>query len=248
MIDLKKKCAAESLGTMFLLFFGVGSLLFSYFVLGSIVSAICFGVVYALLYYFIVNVSGCHLNPVVSLVSLLLKKITKKEFFFYILFQLIGCIAAVIVLFNILLFSGELYQLITDFHACNGFDMFSLQGFSIVYAIIFEVIITAIFVFAYLYFTYNFKFKKYSGAILGAIYFILCLIGADLTGTCLNPLRALCPAIIISLFGSYAQLAQFVVFLIATNLGALIAWFIYTIVFKWNLKRYFKSIKKKKRK
>lgn len=236
MYTLKRRCFAEFLGTFLLLFFGVGSLIFTYQILGIVACALVFGIIFMFLYYFINQISGCHLNPVVSLVCTIIKKISIKECLLYSLFQLIGCVVTAVLLFILLLCSGEIFTLISNFNACVGYDNFSQIRISLLIALVVEIIITAVFVFAFLFFQNKFKKQNFSGLGIGLVYIILFLIGSSLTGACINPLRALCPALIAFSFGSLTPIVQFLVFLLATYVGAIIAVLVYSFIFKVNIK------------
>ena len=236
MHSLIKRCFAEFLGTFFLLFIGVGSLIFTSSNLGIVASSLCFGIIFILLYYFLNQISGCHLNPVVSLACAIIKKISVKECLMYSLFQLIACIVSTILLFALLLCSGEIITLISNFTACVGYDNFSPLKISLPVALIVEILITAVFVFAFLFFQNKFKKANLSGIGIGLVYVILCLIGSNLTGACINPLRALCPALITFIFASFTPIIQFFVFLLATYIGAIFAVIVYSLIFKLNIK------------
>lgn len=217
----------EAIGTALLMFFGCSTILLGYKSVGIVGIAIVFALVYILCYYTICKKSGCHLNPVVSLAMLMCKKIDKKSFGFYVLAQFIGSVCACLVMMTIAVSCFSSQSLLSNFNICNGFGIYSQLKISVWGAIIIELICTFTFVLFYLCSHKIKKLKKYNGVCIGLLYALLILFSFQCTGTCLNPFRALAPALCALGLGSIEPLIQFPVFLLTTTAAACLAAFLY---------------------
>ena len=167
-----RKYLAECFGTGILVFFGCGSVIFCVDGVSSFYISIVFGLAFLTSYLFIGKISGSHINPAVSFAMYLEKKISLKEFFLYCLWQILGSIIACLFLVVIVLQCADL-GLGSLASACNGFSANSLTGAILGFAFIVECLITACFVFSYLFFTSKKNFAPYAAF---AIRFLLLLL------------------------------------------------------------------------
>ncbi len=205
-----KKYIAELIGTFVLVFVGCGTAA----VLGCtaeptaayLMTALAFGGVIVAMAYSIGNVSGCHVNPAVSLGIFLNKGMSGKDFIGYVVAQCIGAIAGALVLMALI---GKEYGLGT-----NG-----LYEGSIGKSLLIEIILTCIFVLAILGVTSKTENGKVAGLVIGASLTLVHLIGIHFTGTSVNPARSLGPAL---LMGGDA-LSCVWVFIVAPLVGGALA-------------------------
>ncbi len=205
-----KKYIAEFIGTFVLVFVGCGVAA----VTGCtaeptasyLMTALAFGGVIVAMAYSIGNVSGCHVNPAVSLGVFLNKGMDAKDFIGYVISQCLGALAGAIVLMALI---GKEYGLGT-----NG-----LYNGSIGKSLLIEIILTCIFVLAILGVTSKAENGKVAGLVIGASLTLVHLIGIHFTGTSVNPARSLGPAL---LMGGDA-LSCVWVFIVAPLIGGALA-------------------------
>ena len=208
-----KKYIAEFIGTMVLVLFGTGIAVLS----GGnlLVTSLAFGLSIVAMAYVIGDVSGCHLNPAVSLAMLLQKKQTPKDFCFYVLAQVLGALAGTTILFAIL--SETNMGTITL--GANGFGDLSTTNISLLGALITEVVLTFVFIYTILGVTSDEKYSKVAGIVIGLTLTFVHLLGIPLTGTSVNPARSLAPAI----FTGGLAFQQVWLFIVAPLVGSVIA-------------------------
>lgn len=230
MKSLFKKLVAECIGTFVLVFCACGVASATN---GELVpTALTFGLVIVAMAYSIGRVSGCHINPAVSLGCLLAKRMTFKEFALYCVAQVIGGFVGAVTIIPVVKMAG--IEKIGD--ACNhlvgGFaNGFTLEG--TMYALLVEVILTCIFVYVILNVTddkategdeYKRGTGQIAGILIGLTLTLVHLIGINLTGTSVNPARSLATALSSLIYdGSTDALAQVWVFLVAPLLGGALA-------------------------
>ncbi len=211
-----KKYISEFVGTFVLVLIACGVAAITG---GSIIAtSLAFGLVIIAMAYSIGNVSGCHVNPAVSLSMLLTKKMSGKDFIGYVIAQVLGAIAGAAVLGLIL----------------GGFDSLGANGYggtlqladTVWVALLVEVILTFIFVTAILGVTSKKEYSNVSGIVIGLTLTLVHLIGISFTGTSVNPARSLGPAL---LQGGEA-LSQVWVFIVAPLIGAVLAALFYKLV------------------
>jgi len=214
---------AESIGTFVLVLFGCGVAVVSG---GNLVAtALAFGLVIVAMAYSIGNVSGCHINPAVSLSMALMKKMSWKDFGFYVLFQVIGGLLGSLVLLLILGSNNNLGGNAINPLIISGGDFGAL-----LIGLLVEVILTFVFIISILGITDKSENKVIVGLVIGLTLTLVHLLGINLTGTSVNPARSLAPAI---LQGGVA-LEQIWIFIIGPFLGAVIATFTYRFIIKKN--------------
>lgn len=173
--------------------------------------SLAFGLSIVAMAYSIGNVSGCHINPAVSLGMLVSGKMKVKDFFGYIIAQFLGATAGAAGLWLVF---GSNQSL-----GANGYAQASALGINALSAGIVEVVLTFIFVLLILGVTSKAENSKIAGLVIGLTLVFVHLIGIAFTGTSVNPARSFGPAI---LQGGVA-LRQLYVFIIAPLVGAVIA-------------------------
>lgn len=213
--DLVKKMVCECIGTMVLVLFGCGTAVFSDCSVnnpgGWLLTALAFGLSIIAMAYVIGNISGCHVNPAVSLSMAIRKKITWKEFIFYVIAQVLGAFAGAGILywFVYTYTSGNVQALGT-----NGFGEIGMGG-----AIVAEIILTFVFVYLINGVTSDETKSNCAGLMIGLTLTFVHILCIPLTGTSVNPARSLAPAV---LLGGEA-LSQVWVFIVAPFVGAALA-------------------------
>ena len=212
-----KKYFAECLGTAVLVLFGCGTAVISG---GNLVAtSMAFGLSIIAMAYVIGNISGCHVNPAVSLSMLINGKLNTKDFVGYVISQIIGGFIGAGLLYLILYCTKEGVTSL----GTNGFGDSSFLGINLVGAFIVEVILTFVFIYTILGVTSDDNKASVAGIVIGLTLTFVHLIGIFLTGTSVNPARSLAPAVIM---GGEA-LKQVWVFILAPLCGATISAFTY---------------------
>lgn len=212
-----KKYVAEFIGTLVLVLFGTGIAVVSG---GNLVAtALAFGLAIVAMAYVIGDVSGCHVNPAVSLAMLILKKMSAKEFVCYVVAQLFGAIVGTGILFIILHDTA----LGTASLGANGFGALSATNISMLGAVLVEVVLTFVFVYTILGVTSDKKYAPVAGLVIGLTLTFVHLLGINLTGTSVNPARSIAPA----LFLGGEALKQVWVFILAPLVGAALSACVY---------------------
>lgn len=216
-----KKYVCEFIGTAVLVLFGCGSAAIAGGTLGTLGIALAFGLSIVAMAYVIGDVSGCHINPAVTLAMLINKKITLKESIFYVIAQVIGALFGICLLYAIMKSAGmEIISL-----GQNGFGETSAVGINVIGAILVEVILTFVFIFTILGVTSNEKMSFVAGIVIGLTLAFVHIMGIPLTGTSVNPARSLAPA----LFIGGEALKQVWVFIVAPFIGSALA----AVIFKY---------------
>lgn len=214
-----KKYLVEMIGTLVLVLFGCGSAVIAGESLGVFGIAMAFGLSIVAMAYVIGPVSGCHINPAVSLAMLMTGKMTSKDFVGYVISQVIGGVVAAAILMFIIKSSNVAMGFGT-----NGFGTASAINISMLGAIITEIILTFVFIFTILGVTSSEKTAGIAGVVIGLTLAFVHILGINITGTSVNPARSLGPAI----FAGGIALQQVWVFILAPLAGAALA----AIVFK----------------
>lgn len=224
-----KKFIAEFIGTMVLVIFGCGSAVAANTLVGNngaaiplalstLLIAFAFGLSIVAMAYSIGNVSGCHINPAVSVAMLISGKMTVSDFITYIIAQFLGATAGA----GILVFMfGSNASL-----GINGFGANSALGAGMGVAFVVEVILTFVFVMAILGVTSKVENGAVAGLVIGLTLTLVHILGIPFTGTSVNPARSFGPAL---LAGGEA-LSQLWVFIAAPIIGAAIAAVVYKFI------------------
>jgi len=215
--DVKKYCA-ELIGTFVLVFMGCGSAVLAGSYIGFVGISFAFGLSVLAMAYAIGGISGCHINPAVSISMLAAGKMKARDAAIYIIAQCVGAIIGAATLYWVALGNPH-YSLATDGLGQNGYDTASLGGFSMTAAFLAEVILTFIFLLVIHGSTSEKAPKGFAGISIGLSLVLIHLVGIPVTGTSVNPARSLGPAIIV---GDTA-LNQLWLFWAAPIIGALLA-------------------------
>lgn len=217
-----KKYVCEFIGTAVLVLFGCGSAAIAGDSLGTLGVALAFGLSIIAMAYVIGNISGCHVNPAVSLAMLINKKMSVKDFILYVVAQFIGALFGISILYLIMKNSG--LDIAVQGLGANGYgDGISSVGLNMFGAIITEVILTFVFIYTILGVTSDDKNSSVAGIVIGLTLTFVHILGIPLTGTSVNPARSLAPA----LFLGGTALKQVWVFIVAPLVGSALASFVF---------------------
>lgn len=208
-----KKYLAEMIGTMVLVLMGCGSAVFAgttqpFAAVGTLGVAFAFGLSVLTMVYTIGKISGCHINPAITLGMLLSKKISGKDAGMYMIFQVIGAIIGSSILYILAKDSGST----TTLTGANGYH-------DLVPAFVAETVFTFIFLLVVLGSTSKGANTKFAGIAIGLALVLIHIVCIPITGTSVNPARSIGPA----LFQGGEALSQLWLFIVAPFLGAAIA-------------------------
>ena len=222
-----KKYLAELIGTMALVLIGCGSAVIAGQYIGVFGIAFAFGLTVLAMVYAIGNISGCHINPAITVAMFIVDKIKWKDAIFYIIFQFAGAIIGAGILWAIA--SGNAnFSLAVNGLGQNGYGAHSPAGYGLLACIIAEVVFTAIFLFVIFGSTHRDAPKGFAGLSIGFTLVLIHLVSIPITGTSVNPARSLGPAVFI---GGDA-LAQLWLFIVAPIVGGIIAAVIWKYTFE----------------
>jgi aquaporin Z len=213
-----KKYVAELLGTFVLVFMGCGSAVIAGTYIEFVGISFAFGLSVLAMVYAIGSISGCHINPAVSISMLAAGKMKLKDTIIYVVVQCVGSIIGAAVLYWVALGNPQ-YSLSLNGLGQNGYDSASPGGFSMTSAFIAEVVLTFIFLLVIHGSTSEKAPKDFAGVSIGLSLVLIHLVGIPITGTSVNPARSLGPAVIV---GGTA-LNQLWLFWAAPIIGALLA-------------------------
>lgn len=218
-----KKLIAEFIGTCVLVVFGCGTAMTvgcdAASGGGYVLTALAFGLVIVAMAYSVGNVSGCHINPAVSIGMLVAGRMKIGEFVGYVIAQVLGAIAGAGILKGVFSMAD-----LTDKTGALGSN--ALANGSIGASLIIEVILTFVFVFAILGVTSKVKNGAVAGIVIGLTLTLVHILGIGLTGTSVNPARSLGPAL---LAGGDALKCVWV-FIVAPLVGGALAAVVYGAV------------------
>ena len=216
-----RKFAAECLGTATLVFMGCGSAVFlgTAPAGGHLAVALAFGLSIVAAAYVIGGISGCHVNPAVSLAMFLVKRLSASDLAKYIIAQIIGAMIGALLL-RIVVSTASLPDL------TGGLGSNSYGSVGILAGLVVEIILTFIFVFTILGVTSNPAFSNTAGIVIGLTLTFVHIIGIPLTGTSVNPARSIGPAL---LSGNFTAISELWVFIVGPLGGAALA----AYVFEW---------------
>ncbi len=223
-----KKCIAEFIGTLVLVVFGCGVAVATGCVSndGLVATALAFGLVIVAMAYSIGNISGCHINPAVSLSMLLSKKMTGKDFISYVISQILGAVAGAAI---VGLFFGSFENL--GGNAAQGVLVAAYGDTGALFAALaVEVVLTFVFVLAILGVTAKQENKAVTGVVIGLALTLVHLLGIRLTGTSVNPARSVGPALLQMIGGDFTAISQIWIFIVGPLVGAAIAAVVYNLL------------------
>ena len=212
------KQIAEFIGTFTLVLFGCGSAVIAGPDIGLTGISFAFGLALIGMAYAIGPVSGCHINPAVSLGAVAAGRMTMPEAIQYIIAQLAGAIVAALVL--LLIMSGKAdYTLAENGLGQNGWGAGYLGEYSLVSAFVFEVVATFLFMVVILGATGKGAPAAMAGLSIGLALVVIHLVGINVTGVSVNPARSIGPA----LFAGTTAIGQVWLFIVAPIIGAVAA-------------------------
>lgn len=227
-MPLTKRALAEFFGTFWLVFGGCGSAVlaaaFPQLGIGFVGVSFAFGLTVLTMAYAIGHISGCHLNPAVSIGLVAGKRFPVSELPAYIVAQVVGAVAASGVLY--LIASGKPGFELGGF-ASNGYDVHSPGGYSLVACFVAEVVLTAFFLLIILGSTDERAPKGFAPIAIGLGLTLIHLISIPVTNTSVNPARSTGPALFV---GGYA-LQQLWLFWVAPIVGAILGGLISNLFF-----------------
>ena len=221
-----KKYLAEMVGTFVLVFGGCGSAVLAGQQIGFLGISIAFGLTLLAMAYAIGHISGCHINPAVTVGLLVSKKMDARDVVGYIVGQIIGGILAAALLLAIAKgMAGGYDPTLTGF-AANGYGDHSPGHYNLMSAFLAEVILTFFLMFTVLGATDIKAPVGFAGIPIGLVLALIHLVGIPVTNTSVNPARSIGPAVFV---GGWA-LSQLWLFIIAPTIGAIIAAVVYRVI------------------
>lgn len=227
-MTLTKRASAEFLGTFWLVFGGCGSAVlaaaFPNTGIGFLGVALAFGLTLLTMAYAIGHVSGCHLNPAVSVGLAVGKRFPAKELPAYIIAQVAGGILASAVL--LVIASGKAGFSLAGGFASNGYGAHSPGGYSLTACLVAEVVLTLMFLMIILGATDRRAPQGFAPIAIGLGLTLIHLIGIPITNTSVNPARSTGPALFV---GGWA-VEQLWLFWLAPIVGAAIAGLLYPVI------------------
>ncbi|MEM6446334.1 MAG: aquaporin Z [Cyanobacteria bacterium P01_D01_bin.123] len=237
-MSLFYRCIAEAIGTFWLVFGGCGSAVLAASFPGSDAAnpfgiafvgvSLAFGLTVLTMAYGIGHISGCHLNPAVSVGLLIGKRFPVSDLLPYIGSQVVGGIVAAAVLLFIASGNPDFAMTGSNPLATNGFGAHSPGGYSLAACFVAEVVLTFIFLMVILGSTDRRAPQGFAPISIGMCLTLIHLISIPVTNTSVNPARSLGPAI----FAGGELLGQVWLFWVAPILGAAIAGIIYSLLFE----------------
>ncbi|WP_201730941.1 MIP family channel protein [Carnobacterium maltaromaticum] len=207
-----KKGIAEFIGTFVLVLFGTGAAVLGGGIegIGTLGIAMAFGLSIVAMAYSIGTISGCHVNPAVSIAMYVNKRLSISELAYYIVGQVLGAVLATGVL-KIILSTSDMA--VTNLGQ-NSFGALGAGG-----AFLVEAILTFIFILVIIVVTGKHGSPEFAGLVIGLTLVLIHLLGIPLTGTSVNPARSFSPAI----FAGGEALSQLWVFIVAPIVGGILA-------------------------
>jgi len=224
-VNLSNKLIAEFIGTFWLVLGGCGSAVlaaaFPNVGIGLLGVALAFGLTVLTMAYAIGHISGCHLNPAVSVGLVVGGRFPAGELIPYVVSQVLGAIAAAFLLYFIA--SGQAgFTLAENGLAVNGYAELSPGKYSMPAGFVTEVVMAAVFVFIILGATDKRVSAASAGLAIGLALTLIHLISIPVTNTSVNPARSTGPALVLLVGGHGQALGQLWLFWVAPIIGAVI--------------------------
>jgi aquaporin Z len=215
---MSNKLVAEAIGTLILVLFGCGTAVIAGAAVGFVGISLAFGLSIVAAAYGLGAISGAHLNPAVSLGVLLAGRMSGGDFLGYVVAQVIGATVGAAVVF--LIASGQPgYDIAVNGLGQNGYGAGYLGEYSLTSALIFEAVMTFLFVTVILGATGPGSTAGFAGLAIGLTLTAIHLVGINVTGVSVNPARSIGPA----LFVGGTALSQLWVFILAPLVGGALA-------------------------
>ena len=211
-----RRAGAEFVGTFVLVLGGVGAAVIAGEQIGNLGVAFAFGLSLLAMAYAVGPISGCHINPAVTLGLLVTRRIEISEAVRYWIAQVLGAIVAALVLLVVIKARAGGYDLTEEGFGANGYGDHSPGGYALGGAFLAEVILTAFLIFTVLAATDKISNVAFAGIPIGLVLVLIHLVGIPITNTSVNPARSIGPAIFV---GGWA-LEQLWLFIVAPLIGA----------------------------
>ncbi|RAJ08836.1 aquaporin Z [Chitinophaga skermanii] len=225
-ITTAQKFMAELLGTFVLVLIGCGSAVLAGTHVGFLGIAFAFGISVLTMCYSIGHITGCHINPAISISMWAMGKLSAKDTLVYIIGQIIGGILAAALLYSIAQGRPE-YSLAANGLGQNGVEGGSPDKFSLTSGLIFEVVFTCIFLFViHLSTSKNNGNVGFAGLAIGLALTMIHIVGIPVTGVSVNPARSIGPA----LFVGGDAISHLWVFIVGPIVGGLIGGILWKVV------------------
>ncbi len=238
-MPLMTRALAELIGTFWLVLGGCGAAVYAAGVpevgIGYLGVAFAFGLTVLTMAYAIGHISGCHLNPAVSLGLAVGGRFPFADLPVYIIAQVLGAIAAAFLIWFVAADMGlhkegqATFTLAANSLAVNGYDQLSPQGYGLVSALVTEIVMTAMFLFIILGATDKRGIGSHAGLAIGLALTLIHLISIPVTNTSVNPARSTGPALALLSGGQGLATAQLWLFWVGPMVGATIAGLIYRL-------------------
>jgi aquaporin Z len=212
------KKVAEFIGTFTLVLFGCGAAVIAGGDIGLTGISFAFGLALIGMAYGIGSVSGCHINPAVSLGMVAAGRMEMGEAIQYIIAQVAGAIVAALILLAIATGKAD-YSVSANGLGQNGWGAGYLGEYSMFAALVFEIVATFLFMVVILGATGSGAPAGMAGLAIGLTLVVIHLVGINVTGVSVNPARSVGPA----LFAGTTALAQLWLFIVAPIIGAVAA-------------------------
>lgn len=221
------KYFAEFIGTFILVLIGCGSAVVAGSQIGFLGISMAFGLAVLVMVYAIGNISGCHINPAITISMLVAGKISGKDTVGYLVAQFLGGIVGALILYFVA--SGKAdYSLAVNGLGQNGYGDLSPMKYGMGAAFLAEVVLTFIFLIVIFGATSPKAPGGFAGVAIGWSLAMIHMVGIPITGTSVNPARSFGPALIV---GGEA-LSQVWLFLLAPIIGGVIAALVWNYVLK----------------
>jgi aquaporin Z len=178
--------------------------------------------------YTIGPISGCHINPAISIAMLVAGKLSVKDTAFYVVFQCIGAIIGAGILYSIAV-GTRTFNLAVNGLGQNGYGTASIGGYSLASALIAEIVLTFIFLLVIFGSTSEAAPKGFAGIAIGFTLVLIHLVAIPIDGTSVNPARSLGPALFAGLTSGSVALSQLWLFIIAPIIGGVLAAIVWKI-------------------
>jgi aquaporin Z len=221
-----KKYAAELIGTAALVLIGCGSAAIAGQYIGYAGIAFAFGLTVLVMVYAVGNISGCHINPAITVAMLVAGKIKGKDAIWYIVSQCIGAIIGAGILLAIAKGLPG-YSLAENGLGQNGFGAHSPGGYSLAACFVAELVLTALFLFVIFGSLSEKAPQGFAGISIGFTLVLIHLVAIPITGTSVNPARSLGPAV----FVGGDALPQLWLFWVAPLVGGILAAIVWKYAF-----------------
>lgn len=212
------KAVAEFIGTFTLVFIGCGTVIFAGSDVGHLGIGLAFGLALIGMAYGIGPVSGCHINPAVSLGALIAGRMDMGDFIKYVIAQCAGAIAAALILYIIVSGKVSTYDISTSGFATSGWGKYGLLS-----AFVFELVATFLFVVVILGATRASAPTMIAGLAIGLTLAAIHIAGIPVSGASVNPARSLGPALV----AGGSALSMLWLYIVAPCLGAAAAGFLF---------------------